>query len=282
MRVNTNRYTLPVLLGLITLSIVLSLFKFIPAKSLVWVLGGIELTALLLVLFQLSKVVQSYRNLKSEGFNGLDAFQGALEVVFPPVAAKLAVMELRLYYSLYQSFKTGAPVKEGEVFNSRLDTYGFFIKAISFVAVLETLIIEIALPERWWKWKLLFLGLNIWAFVWLFADYRAMKKYSHLLKPQGVLFQMGQRCCGEIPWEQIQTVKKCSKGVPVFKMGPVIPKDEPGIFYLAAGENCNTVIDFKSEQTFRRSFRDFTGVTRVYLSLEQPDGFIRQASRYIE
>jgi len=84
-----------------------------------------------------------------------------------------------------------------------------------------------------------------------------MKLYCTEIKPHGVKFQMGLRCYQEVLWGKIQYVKKVSKSAPTFSFGPEIPKQEPGILYMTAGENCNIEVALEEPQKFGGMIKNF-------------------------
>ncbi len=280
-----TRYSLPILLLIVLVEIILgntgivsrdnmAYFLFIPAV--------LELTFIVLCLMNLSKIIRRYQVLKKEGQHTMDAWQQALELIFPPRLARLALIEPRLYYALYLSFKRKRKRNDTLHFATRLENYEFLVKVIIVLCAIEVLGVSIMLPSRWMVWKLIHLILGLWAILWLWADFQAMLIYSHHITAAGIRFRMGLRCCQEIRWEYIAACRATSKVSPSFSPGPYMPKDQPGHFYLAAGEKCNIEIELRYPQCFLGMFSDIKDVTHLYLSLESPNTFMDAVSPYIQ
>lgn len=276
-------YLFPALLVLVILNLFLNVVGIIPVKWLrcfIWIAAGIEAAFFLTVIFNIRKIVKRYRQLRAEGLNFADALQGALETVVPPTIAKLAIIEPRLYYALYRSLRPYKSLPSERVFPSKISNFGFLIKAIAFVAILETLAVQFIIPDKWWIWKMVHLLLVIWTFVFLLSYYRSMLAFTHVLNQKKLLVRMGVSCEGEIALRRITEFTGCSKVVPEFRLGPIVSKEEPGTLYIATGDNCNVMIDLEAPQTFTGLVRDFKNIKRVYLSLQQPEDFIRQLKEF--
>lgn len=127
-------------------------------------------------------------------------------------------------------------------------------------------------PDRWFVWKVLHFILGIWAVVWLWADVQAMRLYPHQITSKGVKFSLGLRCCQEVPWEYMHSVKRIQKSAPGF--GPGLDKKTSGSLFLSLGEKCNVEIEFNPPQSFQGMISNMPDIQMLYLSLENPDEFI--------
>ncbi len=236
----------------------------------------LELLFIIICLINISKIVRRYRKLKSVGRDGLDALQNALEIVVSPRIARMATLEPRLYRALYLSFKgkAGADGKTG--FDTRKDSYAFFVKVFIFLCLLEIVVVTILLPQKWMIWKVLHLILGLWAIMFLWADYRAMDIYNHGLSLNGINLRLGLRCNAQIYWDDIAKVRRISQTAPNGTMSPGMVKSNPGLFYLGLGDLCNMEIVLKVPLCFQGMINDIPGVTCIMLSLENPDGFMTQ------
>lgn len=271
-----SRYSLPVLVLIIVLDIIMGSSGMISGdqmKYFLWVPAGLELMFITLCLLNITRITRRYRNLKREGRGTLDAWQQALEIMLPPNLARLALIEPRLYQALYLSYTKKRDGGGNQEYATRLDSYVFLVKAIIVICFLEIAAVSILLPARWLVWKLIHLFLCLWAVLWLWADARAMGLYGHQINRGGIKFRVGLRCCQDIPWGNIARVSTSTKNSPGF--GPGTVKSQPGCLYLAAGQNCNIEVELKTPQPFQGMVNDIKDVSRLYLSLESPETFLK-------
>lgn len=276
-------YLFPTLLVLVILNLILNAAGILPVQWLryfIFIAAGIEAAFFATAIFNIRKIIKRYRQLKSEGLNFVNSLQGALETVSPPAIAKLSTMEPRLYYALYCSLRQSNSPPSEKAFASKMSNFGFFTKAFAFLGLLETLAVQLIVPDKWWVWKTVHLVIVVWAFVFIISYYRSMLAFTHVLNREKLLLRMGVSCEGGISLGQITKFTGCTKVVPDFGLGPVVPKEEPGTLYIAAGENCNVMIDLETPQTFSGLVRDFKNISRVYLSLQQPEDFIRELKEF--
>ncbi|MDD3269992.1 MAG: hypothetical protein PHX14_11780 [Syntrophomonadaceae bacterium] len=236
----------------------------------------LELLFIIICLVNISKIVRRYRRLRSEGREGLDALQSALEIVVSPRIARMATLEPRLYRALYLSFKGKAGADEKPSFDTRKDSYAFLVKVFIFLCLLEIAVVTALLPQKWMIWKVLHLLLGLWAIMFLWADYRAMDIYNHGLRLTGMNLRLGLRCNLQIAWDDIAKVRRISQAAPNGTMSPGMVKRHPGLFYLGLGDICNMEIILKGPGCFQGMVNEIPGVTNIMLSLEKPDDFTAQ------
>lgn len=277
-----SRYSLPVLLFIVILDILLGFSGIISKdqmKLFIWIPVGLECMFIIICLTNITRIIKRYRVLKREGRESMEALQQALEIILPPGLARLAMIEPRIYQALYLSYKKPGQSDNHLHFQTRLGSYEFLVKIIIGICILEILLVSIMVPNRWLAWKILHLILGLWAILWIWADYRAMRLYCHKVTECGICFRIGLRCCQEIHWESIASISPARKSSPAF--GPQIRKEEPGSLYLAAGELCNIEIQLHHLKSFQGMIKDIKDIKRIYLSLEHPESFIEIACKHI-
>jgi hypothetical protein len=280
MRVKTilsklSRYSLPILLILVIADIALfgsGIISKEQMKYFILVPAILELTFLMILLFNLSRIIARYRTLKKAGEETFAAWQEALEEIFPARVARLILIEPQLYYALYLSLRKKQLPDKTACFATRLASYLFLAKAIIVICWLEILAVFLMLPDRWLVWKVVHLVLGVWAIMWIWADAQAMRLYPHQMTGKGVRFRVGLRYHQEIPWEYIRAVKRIEKPAPGIAPGP--DKKNPGSLFLSVGEKCNVEIELNPPQSFQGMLGNRLEVGRVYLSLEKPEDFM--------
>lgn len=274
-----RRYTLPILMIVVVGGIIAHNTGAVSKDNLWYGLllpAVLELLFIVICLINISKIVRRYRRLKSEGWEVLDAWQNALEIIVSPWIARMLILEPRLYHTLYLSLK-GKAVANGEPgFGTCRDSYAFFVKVFIFLCLLEIIVVTILLPHRWMVWKMLHLLLGLWAIMFLWADYRAMDIYNHSLSLTGMNLRLGLRCNWQICWDDIARVQRISLTAPNGTMSPGMVKSHPGLFYLGLGSICNVELILKGPRCFQGMINEIPGVARIMLSLEKPDDFIDQ------
>ncbi|MEA4923915.1 MAG: hypothetical protein VB084_01280 [Syntrophomonadaceae bacterium] len=234
----------------------------------------LEMLIITIILINISKILKSYKILRNKGEEAIDAWQKSLEVVVSPRIARLATMEPRLYYALYQSYKRKPDDMDQECCSTRRKSYSFLVQVLIFLCLLEIVAVTLLLPNRWISWKVLHLVLGLWAVLWLWADYRSLGLYNHRVTPSGIKFRLGLRYGQFIPWDKIMTIRPISLAPPGGTMAPLVPKDHPGVFYMGIGEVCNIEITLKEPQSFQGMIKEIKAVNRLLLSLEKPDQFL--------
>ncbi|HWP97742.1 MAG TPA: hypothetical protein VN426_12935 [Syntrophomonadaceae bacterium] len=272
----SSRYMLPMLVVIVLFDIFLGSSGIISREQMkyfLWVPAVLELTVITLCLMNITRITRRYRALKKDGWETMDAWQQALEIILPPNLARLSLIEPRLYYALYKSYKRKRDIRSTVEYATLLDSYIFFVKVIIVICALEILAVSTLLPQRWLIWKAVHMILGLWAILWLWADVRAMGLYGHQITGEGIQFRVGLRCCQQISWEYIANINRTGKVPPGF--GPRMVKNQPGCLYLAAGQNCNIEIELKSPRSVQGMFNDMKDVTHLYLSLEKPEEFMK-------
>lgn len=277
-----KKHLLPVLLGLVVLNAVLTACGLVPAyfmRYFLYLAAGVEFAFFMMLILRITRVVRKYRQLKNEGLDSFVSLQSALVLAVPATAAKWVVLELRLYHTLLKSLTSRTDLSKEGFFSNRLENYSFFFKIIIGLCIVEIGVVYLVLPDSWSTWKIVHFVIGVWAIIFLTADYNGMKVYVNELSQSGIRLQMGLRCCRDIAWEEIAGVNKVSKTGSTFSFGPEAPGDEPGTLYLSAGETCNVAIDFRQPQIIPGMIKDFTKISRVYLSLDQPDDFFEEVNK---
>lgn len=273
-----TRYSLPVLLLIVLVDIVLGYSGIISRehmKNFVYIPAILELIFITGCLMNIRKIVRRYRELKRAGKETVDAWQEALEVIITPQMARLVMIEPRLYHALYLSYRGKPNAGDALEFPARLNNYQFLLKAVIGLCFFEILLVSLMLPQQWMVWKIVHLILGLWAVLWLWADFRAMRLYCHEINDKGICFRIGLRYRGEAPWESIAFIGSIGKSAPGFS--PQVLKQTPEILYLSVGEPCNVEVEFRTPQVFQGMIKEIKDVKRLYLSLENPESFLNAA-----
>jgi|GEM_PF-2499298 len=268
-------YAAPFVVLCILVVAVLLKTGLIPQQNLYYALlipSVLELLLIILLIINISAMIKSYRTLKRSGYSTADACQKTLEVISSPRMARLATLEPRLYYALYLSYRRGTAHKRA--YGSRQDSYAFLVKVLIFLCLLEVIAVTILLPQRWLIWKLVHMILGLWAVIFLWSDYRAISLYGHRISLEGIKLRLGLRCSQDIAWEDIDTVRKISQTAPGGMMGPGAPKNQPGVFYVGLGDVSNLEISLREPQNIQAMVNEVPAISRLLLSLENPDAFI--------
>lgn len=274
-----NRFVTIFIVLLLIIDISLTVSKIIPLKYAIYIAAMVEPIILILALINTRKIIKRYRYFKGKGMVGLDALQKALEVAVPPVVARLALMEIRLYHSLYKSFKRARELPQDGIYLNKTENYNFFAKVFLLLIALEGLAVAFLVPHKWWKLRLVHTILSVYAFIFMFSDYRVNKLYANELSEEKLRLKMGLKCQGEISWANITSIGKCSKDIAEFALVPIKDKEEQGILYFSAGESCNLKVKLNTPCTFRGYFKDFKNINIIYLALEKPDQFIEEVEK---
>ncbi len=276
---NFSRYSLLVLLLIVILDILLGFSGIISREQMkifLWIPAGLESMFIIICLTNITRIIRRYRLLKKEGMETMDAWQEALEIIVPPRLARLAMIEPRIYHALYLSYRSKRQTDDSLEFQTKLNSYELLVKVFIGLCALEILLVSIMLPNRWMTWKILHLVLGLWAILWLWADYRAMRLYCHQVNDKSICFRIGLRYCQEIRWESIASITRAGKSSPGFAPGML--KDQPGCLYLVAGEQCNIEIQLQQPESFQGMIKDIKDVKQLYLSLENPESFLEVVS----
>lgn len=274
-----SRYSLPALVLIVVIDVLLGatgILSMEQMKAILWIPVSLEIIVMCVCLLNITRIIRRYRVLKGEGREAMDAFQEALEIVLSPRLARLAMMEPRLYHALYLSYRKRRKTDDGIEFSTRLESYGFLVSVLIGLCIIEILLVFFMLPVRV-IWRVLHSIIGLWTILWLWADYRAMRLYPHQINAGGICFRIGLRCRQVIGWNVIASVSRTSKAAPGY--GPVMPKEQPGCLYLAAGEPCNIEVELNQPALFQGMFSEIRNVSRLYLSIETPEAFIASAGQ---
>ncbi len=245
-------------------------------SSLILILAGIfELLLILIFVASFLRVYRQFRFQRHEGRYILDAWEEALAVIMPARAARLIMLEPRLYFALICPIKKAAPACTEGCFYTRLDSHRLLVMVICGLCGLEILLVALLLPQEMQMWKLLHTGLGLWAILWLMGYYKAMRIYPHQVLERGIVFRLGVHVHQEINWKDICGISRVACSPPGYAPQP--SRSEPEAMFLAAGDKCNVCVELAAKHDLPGFFRPIIGIQRFYLSLEKPDEFIEYA-----
>ncbi|MBE0448005.1 MAG: hypothetical protein IBX64_07915 [Actinobacteria bacterium] len=203
----------------------------------------IEIIVLAFVLIRVNKVRKAFYVLRADGAARLDALEQSLSTAIPAFAAKVLVMELRIYNTIFR-FLARRKELQCEQFLTKRETTRILLLVIVFLSIIETAVIEIAIPSKYLFWKALLIILNLWAITYITGIYLSIARGGHVILDNGIKLQVGFGVKGFMPYDKISLIAKQKKGLPSFSIMPFMSKTEPGVLYATAGEDCNVTITY--------------------------------------
>ncbi|GIP40322.1 hypothetical protein J31TS4_36020 [Paenibacillus sp. J31TS4] len=238
-----------------------------------YILLAIEAVLLLVLIFNLLKLVRIYRGLgKNAPFP--EKMQQTLKQVLPGPAAAVIAREVTMFYYLVAK----APGEEaGEAFS--------YHKKAGYIAILIVFLCVIGLESAglfvlFHRWSPLLswihLALNAYAVLYLISDYRAIGQLPIVFREEGVVIRVGTRRALTVPYAAIASIRDGSrfeeqkKNKDVFKA--MLLEYEPPQLELALREPVSTRSFMETRQR----------ISSVFLTVDDPIGFRQTLEKRLE
>jgi hypothetical protein len=134
---------------------------------------------------------------------------GAREVYGDNRAVEFLITELSVFYFSLASWWSRATTPEGmtAITCYRKSSWGLLVGVLTFCVLMEGSVAHVML-QRWsiagaWIWT----ALDLYAILWLLADFQALRLRPHLLSAEHLHIRFGLRWSGVVPLGQIAAVK---------------------------------------------------------------------------
>jgi hypothetical protein len=232
----------------------------------VLVVVGIEVLLLAAAAGEVVLVVCHYRRGRAAGLDLWAALEEGLALLLPRKAARIAVLEPRLWVCLLRwiSRRTGTLAREF-VYHKR-SQMGLILVMLAFTTPAELLVVELLAPWAWLRISLLVLGL--YALLWMFGLYASLAALPHRLEEDGLRLRYGALAEGFVPFSEIAAVERARRRAP--GPGDGLQTDpEDGGMYLATGGKTDLTLILHSPRTIRGLFRSAGPATTIHLATDE-------------
>lgn len=225
--------------------------------------GGLVLWAL----WGVYKSLKGFRTATGDPWKGLET---ALSDLMPAQAARLLVMEFRLWGSLY-AWMRRRPYRAGDFPYHSRSQMGLLMGVIILTTPLEIAILEILIP---WPWlRIVTLILALYALLWIIMLFSSLRSMPHRMTDEGLELRYGALAGGFIPYEQIAEAHVALARPP--KTGDGLQVDQETA-YLAVGGETNLVVRLTEPLSLDRALGQTPPVRVIHFATDEPKRMIER------
>ena len=188
------KWLLPVL---ILAEVVLVWSGLLDLADAVFVVVGIEVLLLAAAAGEVVLVVRRYRRGRDAGLDLWAALEESFAVLLPRKAARIAVLEPRLWVCLLRWISRRTRTSDREFGYHERSQMRLILVMLSFTTPVELLVLELLAPWAWLRISLLVLGL--YALLWMFGLYASLVTLPHRLEESGLWLRYGALAEGLVP-----------------------------------------------------------------------------------
>jgi len=229
--------------------------------------AALEGGLLLWALWSLYKSVKGFRSAVGDPWKGLEK---ALSDVMPAPAARLLVMEFRLWDSLYAWMRRRPLGSDAFAYHSR-SPIGLVMGIVLLTTPLEIAVIELLIP---WPWlRIVTLVLALYAVLWLIMLFASLRSIPHRLTPEGLDLRYGALAGAFIPYERIAEAHVMMAQPPKTGDGLQVVDDKA---YLAVGGETNLVVRLSEPMSLDKTLGQTPPVQEIHFVTDEPKRMIER------
>lgn len=231
------------------------------------VVAGIEVLFLAAVVSEFLLVVRRYRRGRASGLDGWAALEGGLAMLLPRRAARLFVVELRLWGCLIRWISRRARLGENDFSYRRRSPTAPVIVMVALVGPVELLFWELLIPWAWLRLSLLVL--SIYALIWLLGLHASLVALPHRLEENGLRLRYGAFAEGFVPYAEISEVEHATRKSPKGGEGLRAAPEEDAL-YLATGGRTDLTLHLNSPRAVKGLSQTLEPTKTIHLAADEP------------
>ncbi|MDB4970944.1 MAG: hypothetical protein JWN44_6633 [Myxococcales bacterium] len=153
---------------------------------------------------------------------------------------------------------------------ARTSVFGSFCVGLAVVTGFEMPVVHLLAHGASWLVHVVIAAVNVWTWVWLYRERRAMLAAAHVVDEAGLHIALGRRWRGLIEWSKIAAVARVTDGRSTKGKGTirVTPLEAPNVEIVAT-----------EVVTLRGSYGIERRGDRVLLYVDDPDGLVQSLRR---
>jgi hypothetical protein len=234
----------------------------------VLVVVGVEALFLAAAAGEVVLVVHRYRRGRAAGLDLWAALEKGLALVLPPKAARIVVLEPRLWVCLLRWISRRTGPSESAFGYHKRSQMGLILVMLAFTTPAELLVVELLAPWAWLRIALLVPGL--YALLWMFGFYASLAALPHRLEEDGLRLRYGALAEGFVPFSEIAVVQRTRRRAP--GSGDGLQTDpEGGGIYLATGSRTDLTLRLHPPRTVQGLFRTAEPSTTIHLAADESE-----------
>ncbi len=214
-----------------------------------------------------------YKSLK--GFHGAvgDPWKGletALSEIMPAQAARLVVMEFRLWGCLYAWMRRRPLGPDAFPYHSR-SPIGMLMGVVLLTTPLEIAVIELLIP---WPWlRIATLVLALYAVLWLIMLFSSLRSLPHRMAPEGLELRYGVLAGAFIPYDRIAEAHVMMASPPKTGDGLQVIGETA---YLVVGGETNLVLRLTQPMPLDKTLGETSPVREIHFVTDEPKRMIER------
>ncbi len=254
--------------ALVAVEVVLVWSGLLELRDAVIVIAAVEVLLVIVGMGEVLLVARRYRRGRAEGLDAWRALEEGLALIMPRRAAKVLVLEPRLWACLLRWASRRMRPGEDDFSYHKRSLAGGLLMVVVLTTPVELLIWEILVPWAWLRIALLVLG--IYALFWVLGFYASLIVLPHRLEEDGLRLHYGAFARGLIPYSEIEKIERNARKAR--KPGDGLQTHpEENALYLAMGGKTDLTLRLRTPQAIDGLFRTSEPATTIHLSADQPE-----------
>jgi len=229
-----------------------------------------------LLLWALWSVFTSFRRFKAAEGDRWKALETSLSGLMPAKAARLVIMEIRLWGGLHAWMRRLPHGPDEFTYHSR-SQMGLVMGVLVLVTPLEIAVLELLIP---WPWlRITTLVLALYGVLWVIMLFASLRSLPHRLETQGLRLRYGALAGAFIPYERIADAKVAMAKAPTHGDGLSVDKD--AAFFAIDGET-NLVIHLHEPLAVDKVLGETRPVRTIHFATDEPKRMIERLVSRLE
>jgi hypothetical protein len=264
--------------ALVAVEVVLVWSGLLELREAVIVIAAVEVLLVIVGMGEVLLVARGYRRGRAEGLDAWRALEEGLALIMPPRAAKVLVLEPRLWVCLLRWASRRMRPGEDDFSYHKRSLAGGLLMAVVLTTPVELLIWEILVPWAWLRIALLVLG--IYALFWVLGFYASLIVLPHRLEEDGLRLHYGAFAQGLIPYSEMEKIERTSRRAP--KPGDGLQTHpEVNALYLAMGGKTDLTLHLRTPQPIDGLFRTLEPTSTIHLVADEPERMAPELRRRV-
>lgn len=264
-RIRFLRWLIPVVI-LVEIGLVRT--GVLSARTAIAVVVLIEVALAATMLGVAAAAIRRYRSGRAQGQDPWKAAEDALSLFVPRRAARLIVLEPRLWACLGRwVFRRHRPGETDFRYHGR-SILGAFLILITLTTPVEIFLLELLLPWAWLRWLLLFAA--VYGLLWLYGLYASLVVLPHRLEPDHLQVRYGHLNEATIPYDLIADVRAERRKAPRGGDGLQTSPEEHAV-YLAVGGRTDLTLTLREPVTVDALWNPPPPVSTIHIAADRPD-----------
>ncbi len=231
------------------------------------IVGALEGSLVLWVLWNVFTSVRSFKGAEGDRWKALET---SLSRLMPTKAARLVLMEFRLWGCLYAWMRRRPHGPDDYTYHSR-SQMALVMGVLVFTTPLEIAVLELLIP---WPWlRITTIVLALYAVLWVIMLFASLRSMPHRLESEGLRLRYGVLASAYIPYDRIAEASVAMAKAPVHGDGLSVSQETA---YFAIDGETNLVVRLHEPLALDKALGETPPVRTIHFATDEPKRMIER------